>query len=268
MFISHKYRVIFVHIQRTGGYSIHDVFRRYDPELIESVPIDPARKRVRHCHIGDIRAAMDAELFNSYRKFCVVRHPYARMQSWYWVLKKGYGKNEPRMKADKFHLKVYQQGIHYLNRHPNPFKARLAGHWTRFFRALSGAGNNSSTGLTLRGENIGNQVLSEINRHARSFHDFLNLPRERADGLFERFYTSQFDYISEQGEVLIDDVLRFEQLDRDFTAFAEKIDFPGRLPHLNKSAAPPGNRNNPDEAGKEIIRKRFEKDFIYFGYRE
>jgi hypothetical protein len=87
--------------------------------------------------------------------------------------------------------------------------------------------------------------------------------------LFERFYATQFDYIADpvnQHKVLVDEVLRLEQLDSDFNRFAEKIGFPARLEHLNQSK-PTAKVIDPfEEENQHIIRKRFAKDFQYFNY--
>ena len=91
MFISHKYKMIFIHIQRTGGYSIQKIFQKYDPDLIEIIPVEPLKKRVRHCFASDIAVAIDGDVFRSYTKFCVVRNPFDRMVSWYSMLKQGFG---------------------------------------------------------------------------------------------------------------------------------------------------------------------------------
>ncbi len=93
MFISHKYKVIFIHIQRTGGNSIHKAFREFDPNLLEIISIAPSKKLIRHCFISDIKMAIDDEIFKNYTKFCVVRNPYDRMLSWYFRFKQGFGKD-------------------------------------------------------------------------------------------------------------------------------------------------------------------------------
>jgi len=270
MFISHRYQVIFIHIQRTGGYSIHDIFRQYDADLIESIPLDPNKQRVRHCYASDISDYLDPEVFKSYRKFCVVRHPYARMQSWYNVLKAGYGKNEPKMLTKTPVQKLYQKSIHYLNSHPNKINGIIANNLSLLFRFLDSITNKDGNfDLILQGENTGNKVLVEVNTYAKTFNDFLNLPRDKANGLFERFYTSQLDYISDtQGKILVDDILHLEDLDNDFNTFAEKVNFPGRLQHLNKSKnSSIKDKNIQNEIiNKNIIKQRFEKDLSYFGY--
>lgn len=48
MFISHKYQALFVHIQRTGGNSIQKIFEEADPDLIDTIAVDPAKKRTKH----------------------------------------------------------------------------------------------------------------------------------------------------------------------------------------------------------------------------
>lgn len=199
MFISHRYRVIFVHIQRTGGYSIHNSFREHDPDLVEVIPIKGEKKRLRHCHISDIQESIDNDIFNGYLKFCVVRHPYYRMLSWFQVLHYGYDRvTEPHIKVDNRILKIYQNGISLLNQHPNRLKEELAKYWYTFFAWLLSSNKGDIKGnLVLRNEQIGNQVITEVNRRASNFTEFLQLPREAKHGLFERFYINQLDYISE-----------------------------------------------------------------------
>ncbi|PCI30780.1 MAG: hypothetical protein COB67_01105, partial [SAR324 cluster bacterium] len=58
MFISHKYKVIFIHIQRTGGNSIHKIFQEHDPELQESIPVHSLKKRTKHCFASDTKEAI------------------------------------------------------------------------------------------------------------------------------------------------------------------------------------------------------------------
>lgn len=87
MFISHKYKVIFVHIQRTGGSSIYRAFEESDPDIQHKLPFDPEKKRLKHPFTRDIKAVMDKSLFQDYTKFCVVRNPFDRMVSWYSMFK-------------------------------------------------------------------------------------------------------------------------------------------------------------------------------------
>jgi hypothetical protein len=270
MFISPRYQVIFVHLQRTGGYSIHDIFRQYDPDLIESISIDPSKQRIRHCYARDIHAVIDPDTFKQYRKFCVVRHPYMRMKSWYHVLNAGYGKHEPKMRIETPIQHFYQKSIHFLNKHPNIINGYLASTLTLFFRFLDSISHkNSNFKAMSQGENTGNQVLVEVNRYAKTLNDFLQLPRDKANGLFERFYATQFDYISdEKGKLLIDDILHLENLDHEFNTFAESINFPGRLQHLNKSKKGRSIQldSNNEKMNRSIVKERFAQDYDFFGY--
>jgi len=270
MFISPRYQVIFIHLQRTGGYSIHDIFRQHDPDLIEFIPVDPHKQRVRHCYARDICAAIDPDVFKQYRKFCVVRHPYMRMKSWYHVLNAGYGKHEPKMRTETSIQQFYQNSIHYLNKNPSSVNGYLANSLTILCRFLDSISHkNSNFQAVLQGENTGNQVLVEVNHYAKTLNDFLQLPRDKANGLFERFYATQLDYISDkEGKLLVDNILHLENLDYEFNAFAETINFPGRLQHLNKSKKVGSIQvDSEDETrNRTIVKERFTQDYDFFGY--
>ena len=87
MLISHPYRIIFVHIQRTGGNSIRHLFNEMDSNAVQEVPVEAAKNRLKHCFISDIHAAVEPELFSAYTKFAVVRNPFDRLFSWYVMFK-------------------------------------------------------------------------------------------------------------------------------------------------------------------------------------
>jgi hypothetical protein len=87
MFISHKYRVIFIHIQKTGGNSLNNLFNEIDPELIQELSIDNTPKRLKHCFMSDLQAILSPEIFTGYTKFSIVRNPYERLLSWYSMFK-------------------------------------------------------------------------------------------------------------------------------------------------------------------------------------
>jgi hypothetical protein len=87
VFVSHKYKVIFVHIQRTGGNSVYRAFESHDSALQIKLPFPPELKRLKHSLVTDIKAVLDAEIFQNYTKFCTVRNPYDRMVSWYSMFK-------------------------------------------------------------------------------------------------------------------------------------------------------------------------------------
>jgi hypothetical protein len=224
VFISHLYKVIFVHIQRTGGNSIQKVFAEHDPQLVTRLSLDPANKRIKHCFAADVQAAVTSDVFRKYTKFCVVRNPYDRMVSWYAMFKH----------AETIQTVAYEQ-------HPEL--------WT-----------------------LGREVLSEIvtfigTDAAFTFENFLRLPREHESRLFERFYLNQVDYLMQQEHLLVDRILTFEHLAHDFADFAERIGFPGMLPHTNQAIREPDYRTYYTDVTKDLIAQRFQRDIDYFGYR-
>ncbi len=94
MFISPRYRLIFIHIQRTGGNSIERFFAERDPALTNRLPTrrdeagrEDGQTRIKHSFLSDIHAAMDTRALADYRIFTVVRNPFERMASWYAMFK-------------------------------------------------------------------------------------------------------------------------------------------------------------------------------------
>lgn len=70
--ISHKYKCIFIHIQRTGGSSIEEMITGEDWWLNE-----PSTKHL----IASQAKRLYAEYWNEYFKFSFVRHPVSRVNS-------------------------------------------------------------------------------------------------------------------------------------------------------------------------------------------
>jgi len=87
MFISHKYKTIFIHIQKTGGDSVENIFRKKNRRLITRISLPSEILRTKHCYISDMYNVVDKKILNSYTKFCVVRNPFDRMVSWYSMFK-------------------------------------------------------------------------------------------------------------------------------------------------------------------------------------
>jgi len=77
-----EYKTIFVHIPKNAGTSIKAFF---------------GNKEFYHKHkaIKEIKNE-NPEIYNSYRKFTVVRNPYDRMVSWYFYLKRAMGIEQSR----------------------------------------------------------------------------------------------------------------------------------------------------------------------------
>lgn len=219
MFVSHKYKVIFVHIQRTGGNSVQKVFESHDPTLQIKLPFPPALKRIKHPFITDIKAVLDAEIFQTYTKFCTVRNPFDRLVSWYSMFKH---KTIEKPPVDEF---------------PDLVK-------------------------------LGEVIEQEIEQQMDTFEDFVHLPKDSPSSLFRRFYVPQLAFISDQnGRILVDRILRFENLSEDFAQFAKDIGFEGVLPHTNHSVRESNYRQYYTATLQQEIQHRFKADCEYFGYQ-
>lgn len=264
MFISHEYKAIFVHIQRTGGNSIQKIFEEHDPNLIETIPLDPSKNRTKHCYLSDIEGAVDGDVFKNYTKFCVVRNPFERMVSWFFHFKDGGNKEDQGVKVNQasWALDLYHRGLKIVER-KRELSDAYTNLWIKLFQRFK---PGSAEEVALRFEMIGGRVMSEINRNASNFEEFVKLPRDYPGGIFERLYANQIDYISRDGQVLPDKILRFERLSQDFEALASEMGFPGRLPHVNASSRKQGYREYYDPSTRESISRRFARDCDYFGY--
>jgi hypothetical protein len=215
MFISHKYRVIFIHIQKTGGNSISNLFHELDSELIQELPLANTTKRLKHCFISDIQTILSPELFADYTKFSIVRNPYERLFSWYSMFK-------------------YQK--------------------TDF---------GIAAGAMPKADVLGDAVLVEAEAYLNSFESFLAMPN---NGLLERFYYNQLDYLLIQDKLAVDKVLRFENLSHDFNELAEQLTISATLPHVNQSKVKQDYREVYSEKSKDIVAQRFQRDLNYFSY--
>ena len=90
MLISHTYKFIFVHIQKTGGSSIEYVLRQFDPTALREIPHERDPQNLlkgRHVFARDIRDYLGSKIWNSYFKFAFVRNPWDRLVSWYNMIK-------------------------------------------------------------------------------------------------------------------------------------------------------------------------------------
>jgi hypothetical protein len=82
-------------------------------------------------------------------------------------------------------------------------------------------------------------------------------------------HTNQLDwFVDPHGNVLVDFIGRFENLQDDWATVAEKLGLPGKLPHVN---ANPDARKPYTEyytkKTRELIEYKFRVDIDYFGYQ-
>lgn len=126
MFISHRHKIIFIHIQKAGGSSIQRLFEQLDPELVTQIAIDPAKNRPKHCFATDISEVIGKQMFDEYTTFSVVRNPFDRLVSWYWMLKlRSFEEANPDIietAGDKVNFAL----IDALNEHASTFEAFIS----------------------------------------------------------------------------------------------------------------------------------------------
>ena len=109
-------------------------------------------------------------------------------------------------------------------------------------------------------------MLKETTHHqhelAKSFGNFDNYIRWRCTE--EVRFQKDFIYSSD-GELLVDYVGRFENLETDFQTICTRIGIIASLPKLNVSNTTPYRQFYTDET-TELVRKAFEPDITLFGY--
>ena len=81
-----------------------------------------------------------------------------------------------------------------------------------------------------------------------------------------KMFMPQVDWISdENGEIIVDEIVHFENLAPEFNAVMQKLGKKVTLPHINKT-----NRKNYqdyyDDESIEVIRQWFQRDIDTFGY--
>ena len=77
-----QYKTIFIHIPKNAGTSIETLFGN------SSFRIQPDK----HANIHEIKKKFP-KVYDSYRKFTIIRNPYDKMVSWYFYLKRNLGES-------------------------------------------------------------------------------------------------------------------------------------------------------------------------------
>lgn len=99
--VSHEYKTIFVHIPKTAGTSIEEVFNCTNIENLYStersfklvlpynfktseIKDTALLKTPQHLTLSELKDLLPHEVYTNYYKFCVVRNPYKRLASEYF----------------------------------------------------------------------------------------------------------------------------------------------------------------------------------------
>ncbi len=109
-----------------------------------------------------------------------------------------------------------------------------------------------------------NRFAAYIRQNAPTFGDFIT---RTTTGMGARTTRNQLDYVSgDNGELIVDFIGRYEQLQSDLDTVGERLGFPATLPHLNRSAHRDYREYYTTET-REIVAARFARDVQQFGYR-
>lgn len=199
--ISHDQRLIFVHIQKTGGNAICAALGQ-PPDCPE-----------KHFLARDLRERYGAKTWDDYFKFGFVRNPWDRLVSWWSMMERNRAAGVPEARLNAFQRFILDRA--------NTFEQFL--------------------------ENCDEEILDQ-------------------DGP-KWIYRNQLDYlVDSSGQLAVDFVGRFENLQQDFDFIARRAGgLPRALPRMNASQHRHyGSYYTPALAQK--VADRFERDIQAFGY--
>lgn len=139
MIVNHTHKFIFVHVPKSAGTSVTELFSQYSSyrdlevggtQLGEALQ-NEFKKRfglTKHATAGEIRAIVGPDLWDSYFSFGIVRNPYARAQSTFHFMKRWRDNKEmdrlkfienmpdfktfalsPKLKRKQFHRLLWSQ---------------------------------------------------------------------------------------------------------------------------------------------------------------
>lgn len=87
MLFSRERRVLFVHIQKTGGKTIEHILYQRTPDLQKVLGM--------HDHAKWAKPQMPPDVWDSLFKFAFVRNPWDRLVSWYSMIRQSVGAQPP-----------------------------------------------------------------------------------------------------------------------------------------------------------------------------
>lgn len=105
MIVNHTHKFIFVHVPKSAGTSVTELFSQYssyrDLEVggtqLGEVLQNEFKKRfglTKHATANEIKAIVGSQVWESYRSFGIVRNPYARAHSTFHFMKRWRGNKE------------------------------------------------------------------------------------------------------------------------------------------------------------------------------
>jgi hypothetical protein len=210
LLISNRHKFIFVHVPKNAGTAITRALEPYADNhprqglrrLLSHLPVPESEETVAfrmHVSARWARLKLPGEVYDGYRKFCVVRNPYDRAVSLY----------------------------HYLSQRTD------------------------------------HHLYERVSRMSfKGYLDYLAKRRRSKD-------PTQLFYVADaQGKPIVDDILRFENLNDDFANLCGGLGMPDRveLPMNNTSDHDPYWEYYADDYSRNLVKDLFAGDFETFGY--
>lgn len=151
----------------------------------------------------------------------------------------------------------------------NPFDRVVSEYFYRRRRYDSGDRNAHLANLEKSFEDWTLSTFREGEFRTRAFFEKTGVPFNENNMIGDRllWFLPQVLWLGDdQGRPLALDVLRFENLESDWAAFARKYGIPGTLRRLNASAREPGYRNYYSDETRDLIADYYQQDLEAFGY--
>ncbi len=100
-----------------------------------------------------------------------------------------------------------------------------------------------------------------------SFSEFIRHPLLHKDDVAR----PMFDYLSEDGKIIVDCIGKIEAMAADFSKIAPRIGSPGLNLRQQNSSRPEGDeleRFYRDQSDYDYVYERYQPDFVNFGYQK
>lgn len=232
MFISQSRRFVFIHIVKTAGESVTQLFDQtslWNDLPIGGTPFGEAVNRHyqnkhglhKHSTSQEVREILGASDWSQYYTFTFTRHPYSRI------------------------LSLYNYAARMVDRHRTPYLKRLPRRARRVHDMWSWP--------AIRAFNE-TRSFSEFIRHEQFWNDLAS--------------KNQTEWVlDDEGKQIVDFIGKVESLDSDLRAITERLALP--VCHLDrKNASPVGqnHRNLPTESDYRFLQEAYQKDFKTFDY--
>lgn len=202
----------------------------------------------RHNTASEIRTVVGEDYWKKSWTFSVVRHPAQRLESFYkWCHRRCGGfkeklapLNEEEKKKQLFNEKIFKKRLtqrmnfvdifYVMSRDFSEFIDRI------LFRDES-----------LWGDQINNDIIGDLSE--------------------KMLLSSQFNSLSEKGELIVDDYFKLEEIGKFWPIFSEKTGLSISSLHENKGQSLSKEEFSWAPRQKEALFKIFEKDFEVFSYQ-